>query len=158
MSAHHGWPAYDTAQPLFISGTIEQLEWVNPHVEIQLAVPSSVQIPDDLANLALPQELESLGYRETLRNVIVPSNSEKIWQLEMAPISRLRRWGLAEPPQVGSRISVIGYQSCTDPDEIRPELIILENNQLVRQRSVSLPESSCASEAINSDSTAQLNS
>lgn len=38
--AHHGWSGYDSNTLLGLSGTITEVDYVNPHVQIVLEVPS----------------------------------------------------------------------------------------------------------------------
>lgn len=36
LSAHHGWSGYDSATVLNLTGPIERVSYVNPHVEIDM--------------------------------------------------------------------------------------------------------------------------
>ncbi|MDF2960289.1 MAG: sle [Paenibacillus sp.] len=143
VNAHHGWIYFDTNRPYYLEGTVEDVDWRNPHPEIVLKVTQEVTIPRDVEQLPLPQELIDLNIRHTLDNLSVPENAVKNWNIILAPVNRLENWGMPEPVHPGNHIRAIGYISCDDPDEFRPELLILSDDKTVRQRSVPLPESSC---------------
>ncbi|WP_423827817.1 DUF6152 family protein [Sinorhizobium meliloti] len=47
VHAHHGWGGYDTGRPLYLEGTVTQVDWRNPHPElvIEIAPPHRRRIP-----------------------------------------------------------------------------------------------------------------
>lgn len=130
-AAHHGWSSYDTTQPLFFTGSLEQVSWQNPHAEVQLSMPAGVALPTNLADLPIPQEFEVWGGREVLRSTGVLSPSAEAWTLVLAPLARLQAWGVSEPPAVGETISGVGYLSRVTPGELRIELVILGDGRAV---------------------------
>jgi hypothetical protein len=38
LAAHHSFAAFDVSRPQFISGTVKELQWGNPHIWLQLLV------------------------------------------------------------------------------------------------------------------------
>lgn len=141
--AHHGWSFFNTAQPLYLSGTVREVRWRNPHPEIELEVRENISIPQNVRNLRVPEELQALGdYREVLAKLRVPENAARTWTVVLAPTNRLQSWGMPEAPMVGSTMRVIGYASCDEDGELRPDLVMM-GEHLVRQRSVELPAQTC---------------
>ncbi|MCS6870946.1 MAG: DUF6152 family protein, partial [Anaerolineae bacterium] len=87
--AHHGWSSYDLSRPVYIVGTVVEVVWQNPHVEVFLDVTADIRLPANLAQTPIPDFLERVGGRETLRKARLPSQPAKRWTLELAPISRM---------------------------------------------------------------------
>lgn len=141
--AHHGWSFFDTNQPYYLTGTISEVSWRNPHPEVELEVSEIGNVPRSVQTLDVPDELEALGeYGAILAGLRVPEDVVGTWTVVLAPTNRLQSWGMAEAPQVGSTMSLIGYVACSEDREIRPDLVIL-GERSVRQRSVTLPAQSC---------------
>ncbi len=46
--AHHGWSSFDQDKPLYLSGTLTQVRWQNPHAEAMLRVDAT-KLPDGFA-------------------------------------------------------------------------------------------------------------
>ena len=46
--AHHGWSSFDQDKPLYLSGTLTQVRWQNPHTEVMLRVDAT-KLPDGIA-------------------------------------------------------------------------------------------------------------
>lgn len=106
--AHHGWSSFDQDRPVYLSGTLTQVRWQNPHTEVMLRVDAT-KLPDGLAARALPAQQQSVDAAGILKKVQVPANAAGVWEVEFAPLSRMQAWGLSQPPKVGDRIEVIGY-------------------------------------------------
>jgi len=107
--AHHGWSSFDQDRPLYLGGTVSQVNWQNPHGEMTLRVDVS-QVPERLASRALPAQQQSVDAADILKKVQVPSGAEGTWEVELAPLSRMQAWGLSQPLKVGDRVEVIGYR------------------------------------------------
>jgi len=112
-TAHHGWSSFDQDRPLYLSGTLTQVKWQNPHAEIMLRVDVT-QMPERLASRALPAQQQSVDAAGVLKKVQVPSNAQGTWEVELAPLSRMQAWGLSQPLKVGERVEVIGYRLADD--------------------------------------------
>ena len=106
--AHHGWSSFDQDKPLYLSGTLTEVRWQNPHAEAKLRVDAT-KLPDGFAARTLPAQQQSVDAAGILKKAQVPANAAGVWQVEFAPLSRMQQWGLSQPPKVGDRIEVIGY-------------------------------------------------
>jgi hypothetical protein len=42
--AHHGWQEFDTGRPFYLSGTVTDVRWGNPHPEIRLTTPNEMML------------------------------------------------------------------------------------------------------------------
>jgi len=91
--AHHGWSSYDLSRPVYVIGTVAEVIWQNPHVEVLLDVRADIRLPADLAQTPIPDFLERVGGRETLQKARLPSLPNKRWTLELAPIARMMQYG-----------------------------------------------------------------
>ena len=106
--AHHGWSSFDQDKPLYLSGTLTQVRWQNPHAEAMLRVDAT-KLPEGFAARTLPAQQQSVDAAGILKKAQVPANAAGVWEVEFAPLSRMQQWGLSQPPRVGDRIEVIGY-------------------------------------------------
>ncbi len=105
---HHGWSSFDQNKPMYLSGTLKQVRWQNPHAEAILQADAT-KLPDGLAARAVPAQQQSVDSAAVLKNTQVPVNAAGEWELEFAPLSRMKAWGLEQAPKPGDRIEVIGY-------------------------------------------------
>ncbi len=106
--AHHGWSSFDQDKPLYLSGTLTQVRWQNPHAEAMLRVDAT-KLPEGFATRTLPAQQQSVDAAGIVKKASVPANAAGVWEIEFAPLSRMQQWGLSQPPKVGDRIEVIGY-------------------------------------------------
>ena len=106
--AHHGWSSFDQDKPLYLSGTLTQVKWQNPHAEVMLKVDAT-KLPEGFASRTLPVQTQSVDTAGILKKAQVPANAAGVWEIEFAPLSRMQQWGLSQAPKVGDRIEVIGY-------------------------------------------------
>ena len=111
--AHHGWSSFDQDKPLFLSGTLTQVRWQNPHIEVMLRA-DAVKLPEGIAARPVPAQQQSVDGAGILKKVQVPANAAGVWEIEFAPLSRMQAWGLSQPLKVGDRIEVIGYGLAND--------------------------------------------
>jgi hypothetical protein len=111
--AHHGWSSFDQDKPLYLSGTLTQVRWQNPHAEVMLRV-DAIKLPDGIASRTVPAQQQSVDGAGVLKKVQVPANAAGVWEVEFAPLSRMQAWGLSQPLKVGDRIEVIGYGLADD--------------------------------------------
>jgi hypothetical protein len=138
---HHGWEDFRTERPLYVSGTVTEVRWGNPHPEVRLRVTAPLRLPPGLAERSIPAELEELGGRDVLRrtNAYDGQNDEVV--LVLAPVERLTAWGMPDRVNEGERLEAVGYVHREHMEEFRPELLIRQDGRAIRQRSVPLPES-----------------
>ena len=111
--AHHGWSSFDQDKPLYLSGTLTQVRWQNPHAEVMLRVDAT-KLPDGIASRTVPAQQQSVDGAGVLKKVQVPANAAGVWEVEFAPLSRMQAWGLSQPLKVGDQIEVIGYGLADD--------------------------------------------
>ncbi|MFB4273624.1 DUF6152 family protein [Nonomuraea sp. GTA35] len=138
---HHGWEDFRTERPLYVSGTVSEVRWGNPHPQIRLRVATPVRVPSGLAERPIPAELEELGGREVLRRTQAFDGRDDEVVLILAPVERLTAWGMPDRVQEGERMEAVGYVHREHAEEFRPELIIRQDGRAIRQRSVPLPQS-----------------
>jgi len=133
-AAHHGWGFYNTDAPLLFSGKLVEVNYTNPHPEVTIEVIEGTVF--DPSSLPVPEELAALGFAEVVAKAEVAPAGQ--WTLDLAPISRLNRWGMPRAPQVGDTLQAVAFPSCEEPNVARPNLIVLDGVG-VRQQSVALP-------------------
>lgn len=106
--AHHGWSSFDQERPLYLEGTAEKVAWANPHAEVRLRVPPALALPADLKTRAVPKQSAGLDAAKVLGATTLPRRKDAVWEIELAPISRLQAWQVAEI-KAGQPLAVIGY-------------------------------------------------
>ena len=111
--AHHGWSSFDQDKPIYLEGKAESVAWRNPHAELKLRLAANLQLPADLARRAVPAQSASVDSARVLGAARVPSRKDAVWEIELAPLTRMQAWNVAEikPGQV---VAVVGY---THPGE-----------------------------------------
>ncbi|WP_052423857.1 DUF6152 family protein [Nonomuraea candida] len=138
---HHGWEDFRTERPLYVSGTVTEVRWGNPHPQVRLRVAGPVRMPPGLATRSIPAELEELGGREVLRRTRAFDGRDDEVVLILAPVERLTAWGMPDRVRQGERLEAVGYVHREHAEEFRPELLIRQDGRAIRQRSVPLPQS-----------------
>jgi hypothetical protein len=106
--AHHGWSNFDAERPLYLEGRATKVSWRNPHAELDLEITSPLQLPGDLAKRAVPAQSAAIDGPAILARTQLPTRREKVWHLELAPLSRLQAWQVAEI-KPGTPLSVVAY-------------------------------------------------
>ena len=99
--AHHGWSSFDQDKPLYLSGTLTEVRWQNPHAEAKLRVDAT-KLPDGFAARALPAQQQSVDAAGILKKAQVPANAAGVWEVEFAPLSRMQQWGLSQPRRLAT--------------------------------------------------------
>ncbi len=108
VSAHHGWSSFDQDRPLYLEGRVVKAVWQNPHVELEIELPGALKLPPDLAQRNLPAQSSPVDGKGLLAKTVVPTRSDKRWEIELAPLTRLQAWNVAEI-KPGANLSVIGF-------------------------------------------------
>jgi hypothetical protein len=90
--AHHGWSSFDQDRPVWLEGEAVQVRWQNPHAELVLQVPPDLRVPPDLASRSLPAQTAPVDGKSLLARAQVPRRKEPRWEVELAPLTRLRAW------------------------------------------------------------------
>lgn len=106
--AHHGWSSFDQDRPLYLEGKVAKARWQNPHAELDLEVAPGLKLPADLASRQLPAQSASIDGKALLAKAKVPTRKETLWEIELAPLTRMEDWKLAEI-KPGTMVSVLGY-------------------------------------------------
>lgn len=107
-SAHHGWGSFDQDRPLYLEGTVVTSKWQNPHAELIIELPAGLKLPADLARRTLPAQSAAVDGPALLAKATLPRRSDRRWELELAPLTRMEAWKVAEI-RPGARVSAIGY-------------------------------------------------
>ena len=106
--AHHGWSSFDTDRPVYLEGTVRKVAWRNPHAEFELAVPAGMKLPADLSQRPVPAQSAQVDGKRLLSAAQLPTRTDAVWQIELAPLTRLEAWGVA-PLKVGEAVSMLGF-------------------------------------------------
>lgn len=106
--AHHGWSSFDQSRPLYLEGRVAKSAWRNPHAELQLEVAPDMKLPADLASRAVPAQSAPVDGPALLKAATLPQRKDSRWEIELAPLSRLEAWKVAEI-KAGDRIAVLGF-------------------------------------------------
>ncbi|HSD38915.1 MAG TPA: DUF6152 family protein [Rhodocyclaceae bacterium] len=114
--AHHGWSSFDDSRPLYLEGVVKKVSWQNPHAELVLEVSPDLKLPTDLAMRSVPAQSASLDAAAILAKTSLPRRKDREWRIELAPITRMNQWKVAEI-KVGERLSMVGYTSKDEQGE-----------------------------------------
>ena len=106
--AHHGWSGFDQDRPIYLEGKAESVTWRNPHAELMLRVSPGLALPADLAKRTLPAQSASVDAAKVLAATRLPTRKDPVWELELAPLTRMEAWKVAEI-KPGQQIAAIGY-------------------------------------------------
>ncbi|WP_280154511.1 DUF6152 family protein [Piscinibacter sp. XHJ-5] len=106
--AHHGWSSFDQTKPLYLEGRAVKVSWRNPHVELDLELDPQLRLPDDLARRTLPAQSASVDGAGLLAAARLPARRDKVWHIELAPLTRVESWKLDEI-KPGAQVGVLGY-------------------------------------------------
>ena len=123
-SAHHGWSSFDETKPIYLEGIVKSVKWQNPHAEFMLEVNGAAP-PAALTRFAIPKQSANVDAVNIIGNAKAPTRKDKVWEIELAPITRMDSWKVA-PITVGEKISVVGYTFKDDKGEaiLRVEFLI----------------------------------
>ncbi len=106
--AHHGWSSFDQDKPIYLEGTARKMAWRNPHVEFDLELAADLKLPADLAKRSLPAQSAGVDGAKVLGAARLPTRADKLWHIELAPLTRMNAWKVAELKN-GDRVAMIGY-------------------------------------------------
>jgi len=111
--AHHGWSGFDQNRPIYLEGKAAGVVWRNPHAELDLELPPAPALPADLASRPLPAQTAPVDGAALLKAAQLPTRKDRRWHIELAPMSRLEAWRVAEIKN-GETVGVLGF---TTPGE-----------------------------------------
>ena len=106
--AHHGWSSFDQDRPLYLEGRVTGVRWQNPHAELDLEVSPTLKVPADLASRQVPGQSAAVDGKAMLAKAQVPTRKDTKWEIELAPLTRMEAWKVAEI-KPGTQISVVGF-------------------------------------------------
>ncbi|UDF37538.1 UNVERIFIED_ORG: hypothetical protein LHJ69_10885 [Shinella sp. XGS7] len=106
--AHHGWSSFDQQRPLWLEGRATQVWWRNPHAELDLQLPEKPALPADLKQRKLPAQSAGVDGPALLARAELPRRADKRWRVELAPLTRMQAWQVAEI-KPGDSLGVLGF-------------------------------------------------
>jgi Family of unknown function (DUF6152) len=106
--AHHGWSSFDQDRPIYLEGKVIKSIWQNPHAELQIDLLTPLKLPADLAQRLLPVQTAPVDGKALLAKAVVPTRTDKRWEIELAPLSRMQAWSVAEIKPADS-VAVLGF-------------------------------------------------
>ena len=106
--AHHGWSSFDQDRAIYLEGRVVKVRWQNPHAELEVEVAPGLKLPADLATRQLPAQSASVDGKALLAKAALPTRTERVWKVELAPLTRLEAWKLSEI-KPGTMVSVLGF-------------------------------------------------
>jgi hypothetical protein len=106
--AHHGWSSFDQDRVLYLEGKVIEARWQNPHAEFDLEVAPGLRLPADLATRALPAQSANIDGKALLAKAAVPTRKDRKWEIELAPLTRMEAWKVAEI-KPGTTVAVLGF-------------------------------------------------
>ena len=126
-SAHHGWSSFDQNRPLYLEGRVSKAIWQNPHVELELELPAALRLPPGLTQRVLPAQSAPVDGKALLAKTVLPTRTDKRWEIELAPLTRLQAWNVAEI-KPGTNLSVVGFAFAGEKGEaiLRAEYLFVD--------------------------------
>jgi hypothetical protein len=106
--AHHGWSSFDQDRPIYLEGKVFSSKWQNPHAELMLEVSPGLALPADLKQRPLPAQSASVDGPALLGKTVLPTRKDRRWELELAPLTRMSAWNVAEI-KAGDTVSAVGF-------------------------------------------------
>jgi Family of unknown function (DUF6152) len=106
--AHHGWSSFDLARPIYLEGKAVNVAWRNPHAELDLEIAPDLKLPADLAQRSVPAQAATVDGPALLKAAQLPTRKDKRWHIELAPLSRMEAWKVAEIKN-GDAVSMLGF-------------------------------------------------
>lgn len=106
--AHHGWSSFDQDRPVYLEGKAVSVKWRNPHAELELEVPAGLKVPADLAQRPVPAQTAPVDGKALLAKAVAPLRKDRKWEIELAPLTRMEAWKVAEI-KPGDSIAVVGF-------------------------------------------------
>lgn len=138
-AAHHSWDEYETRTAYYVTGTLTEVRWGNPHVMVTLR-PEDADLPEDWLDRELPEGLEEIGGLDTIASARPYDGRHGELEIELAPIESLAGWGLDRELEPGERVEAVGFLHRGDDGHLRAETIWVDGGEPIRQRLLSLPD------------------
>lgn len=117
--AHHGWPGFDTANLIYLAGTVSSDGvWSNPHSHFDITLDSN--LPARTPELSIPEQLQDPEDSSRIRAALSYKGPHKELEIIIAPPAWSGRWGLDRALKIGERVQAVGYINRTDDGLFRP--------------------------------------
>jgi hypothetical protein len=113
---HHGWSSFDQDRPLYLEGTVATSKWQNPHVELLVDLPAGLKLPPDLKARMLPAQSAAVDGPAVLAKATLPRRTDRRWELELAPLTRMEAWKVPEI-KAGTAVAAVGFTSLGEQGE-----------------------------------------
>ena len=83
--------------------------------------------PADLASRSRPAQTAPVDGKALLTKAVLPSRKDKRWEIELAPLTRLQAWRVAEI-KPGTQVSVVGFTFAGEKGEavLRAEYLFVD--------------------------------
>jgi hypothetical protein len=120
--AHHGWSSFDQDRPIYLEGKVVGSKWQNPHAELLIDLSPGLALPADLKQRPLPAQSAGVDGPAVLAKTVLPKRKDRRWELELAPLTRMSAWNVAEI-KVGDSVSAVGF---TMKDEVGEAVMRVE--------------------------------
>ena len=127
--SHHGWSSFDQDRPIYLEGQVLKSVWQNPHVELVIALNADLKLPANLAQRAIPAQTAPVDGRAILGKTVLPSRSDRQWDVELAPLSRMQAWNVKEI-KAGDAVALVGFTFKGEQGKpiVRCEYLFFEGN------------------------------
>jgi hypothetical protein len=124
--AHHGWSSFDQNKPIYLEGRVARVSWRNPHAELDLELSPTLTLPADLATRTMPAQSAPVDGAAVLKAARLPTRKDKLWHVELAPLTRMDAWKVA-PLTVGQTVAVVGFTFAEEKGEpvLRAEYLLV---------------------------------
>lgn len=106
--AHHGWSSFDQDRPIYLAGKARKVAWRNPHAELDLELDADLRLPADLVRRPVPAQSASVDGAGLLARAQLPTRKDKVWRIELAPLTRMEAWKVA-PLREGDAVAMVGF-------------------------------------------------
>ena len=125
--AHHGWSSFDLDKPIYLEGRADKIAWRNPHAEFMLQVAPDLRLPADLPRRTPPAQSAGVDGAKIFAAARLPTRREAVWEIELAPLTRMEAWKVAEI-KPGQTVAVIGYAQPGEQGEpvLRAEYLFVD--------------------------------
>jgi hypothetical protein len=138
-AAHHGGGTFDTRRAFYVTGTVTNVRWGNPHSEVALRVQMA-DLPANWAQRQLPPGGNEQNYDLTMASARPYVGEHQELHLVLAGPGWMERWGLDRRLAVGETLEAVGYLEADGGHDLRPVVFWLADGQGVWQQLTAFPQ------------------